>query len=144
MRIDHLKTMPGHLVRRVQQISSAIFAREMAEYELTSVQFVALVAIAEMPSLDATRLAELIDFDKATIGGVIERLLRKGLITRVQSSEDRRVKKLTATPAGKALIEVAFSCVERVQERLMGALSEEEARQFDTLLKRIIVSADPD
>ncbi|BAK66539.1 MarR family transcriptional regulator [Sphingobium sp. SYK-6] len=142
MRIDLLKDMPGHLIRRVQQISSAYFARELAEFELTSVQFVALVALAETPGLDQTRLAELIDFDKATIGGVIERLIRKGLITRTVSSQDRRVKRLAVTPAGMALIKVGFPGVQRVQNLLTTALSDEEARQFSNLLKKIIASFD--
>lgn len=142
MRIDLLKDMPGHLIRRVQQISSAYFAREMAEFELTSVQFVALVALAETPGLDQTRLAELIDFDKATIGGVIERLIRKGLITRTVSPQDRRVKRLAVTPAGMALIKTGFPGVQRVQSLLTAALSDEEARQFSDLLKKIIASFD--
>jgi hypothetical protein len=37
--------MPGHLIRRAQQISTALFAEECAEFDLTSVQYAALTAI---------------------------------------------------------------------------------------------------
>lgn len=138
MKIITLKEMPGHLVRRAQQVSSALFAEEMAEYELTSVQFMALVAIADLPDLDATRLAEYIDFDKATIGGVIERLERKGLIGRQQSKSDKRVKELAIKPAGRALIALCFARVKRVQERLLSPLSASEKLIFAELLEKLV------
>ncbi|HWL46681.1 MAG TPA: MarR family transcriptional regulator [Sphingomonadaceae bacterium] len=138
MELDLLKQMPGHLIRRLQQISSAHFAREMAEYELTSVQFIALAAIADTPQLDATRLAELIDFDKATIGGVIERLVRKGLISRAVAPEDRRIKRLAITPAGRALVQLGLPGVERAQQCIVAPLSEPEREQLHALLSKIV------
>lgn len=144
MSIDHLKTLPGHLLRRVHQISSAIFSEEMAAYELTSVQFMALVAIADLPEMDATRLSELVDFDKATIGGVIERLERKGLIERQRSAEDKRIKILAATPAGRALIKVSMNKVERVQKRLLAPLPAREQKQLMQLLEKLIAAHHPD
>jgi len=110
----------------------------MAEYELTAVQFIALVAIDEGNSLDATRLAESICFDRATIGGVIERLERKGLIERRRSPLDQRIKVLATTPAGRAMITVCFDHVEEVQKEFLAPLDEEEQAQFMRLLARLI------
>jgi DNA-binding MarR family transcriptional regulator len=137
MKIGILKRMPGHLIRRAQQASSAIFSEEMAEFDLTSVQFIALVAIADSPGLDATRVGELIDVDKATIGGVIERLERKGLIDRRRSQEDGRVKVLAATRAARALITICFSRVEAVQERILAPLSVGERATLLELLHKL-------
>ena len=47
--------MPGHLIRRAQQVSTALFAEECGEFGLTSVQYAALAAIHENPDVDATR-----------------------------------------------------------------------------------------
>lgn len=71
-------TMPGHLIRRAQQVSIAIFAEECAGLDLTSVQYAALSAIGAHPGVDATRLSTLIAFDRSTIGDVLERLESKG------------------------------------------------------------------
>ncbi len=138
MSLTELKQMPGHMMRRVQQISTALFAEEMADFNLTSVQFMALVAIGDVPDLDATRLAELIDFDKATIGGVIERLERKRLIERKVSAEDRRVKRLRLTPAGRALVTVSFDRVRRVQQRLTEPLDEAERVVLERLIRKLV------
>lgn len=137
MNLARLKSMPGHFVRRAYQISGALFADELAGAGLTSVQLIALAAIADSPDADATKVAELIDFDKATIGGVIERLERKGLIERAVSKVDRRVKRLVVTPAGYSLLAASMHRVERVQERLLAPLDPAERTVFMALLQRI-------
>lgn len=138
MMIDRLQQMPGHLIRRAQQVSTAIFSEEMTAFDLTSVQLVALAAIVDQPGLVATRLAERIDFDKATIGAVVERLVRKGLVVRSASEADRRVKQLTATKSGEELLAAAMPSVERVQARMLAPLSDGEQEQLLALLGRVV------
>ncbi len=136
--LDQLKSMPGHLIRRLQQHSTAVFSEVMQRYDLTSVQLVALVAIFEAAELDATRLSELIHFDRATIGGVIARLEQKGLIKREVSSVDKRIKILRTTRAGEAMIRLCQEDVERVQGRILSPLSTAEVATFMELTARII------
>ena len=143
MLITRFLQMPGHFIRRAQQVSSAYFAEELADSELTSVQMVALVTIADNPGIDATRLSEIIDFDRATIGGVVDRLQRKGLIQRSVNAQDKRSKTMQATPAGKALLKVSLPRVERVQERLLAPLSPDERETFLRLIKAVIDGAKP-
>ena len=138
MLTDLFLQMPGHYIRRAQQVSSAYFTEELADSELTSVQMVALVAIVDSPGIDATRLSEIIDFDRATIGGVVDRLERKGLIQRVVNPEDKRSKVMRATPAGKALLDVSLPRVQRVQERILAPLSPEDRETFLRLIKTVI------
>lgn len=141
MNLSRLKSMPGHFIRRANQISGALFGEELAGADLTSVQLIALAAIADSPGLDATRVAEMIDFDKATIGGVIERLERKRLIERAVSVADRRVKTLVVTAGGRKLLAASMRQVERVQERLLAPLDEAERDVFMGLLQRIVREA---
>ncbi|MCW3837007.1 MarR family winged helix-turn-helix transcriptional regulator [Sphingomonas canadensis] len=143
MSLTRLTAMPGHLIRRAQQVSTAIFAEELADAELTSVQLISLAAIAERPGLDATTLAELIDFDKATIGGVLDRLERKGLVRRSVSPSDKRVKELAATPAGRALLAASMPAAEQVQVRLLAPLSPAEREDFLRML-RLVTAASQD
>ena len=53
--MDDLHDMPGHLIRRAQQITTALFAEECGNFDLTSVHYAALVAIRANPEVDATR-----------------------------------------------------------------------------------------
>src|SRR5918911_2045281 len=102
--MSDLYGMPGHLFRRVHQISSAIFAEECGSYGLTSVQFAALTAIREHPDVDATRLSSLIAFDRSTLGDVLERLEARGWIDRHPSPSDKRVKLLRLSQAGSRIL----------------------------------------
>jgi len=116
--VSDLDSMPGHLIRRVHQISTAIFAEECAKAGLTSVQFAALTAIRENPDVDATRLASLIAFDRSTLGNVLERLETKGWILSSTSPKDKRIKVLRLSPEGSEIRETVQPAVRRVQPRL--------------------------
>jgi hypothetical protein len=65
----NLKHLPGHLARRFHQISSTLFDLEMsrAGLGLTSVQFAALVAVRDNPSIDQATLAGMIAYDGRTV-----------------------------------------------------------------------------
>ena len=58
--------MAGHLIRRLQQQSTQIFAQrtQAAGYDLTSVQYAALDAIANNPHVDQATVAEIIGYDR--------------------------------------------------------------------------------
>jgi DNA-binding MarR family transcriptional regulator len=105
--VNDLYTKPGHLIRRAQQIASALFAEECAGFDLTPVQYAALVAINANPEVDATRLSTLIAFDRSTIGDVLERSEAKGWVLRSPSPCDRRVKLLRLSPEGEEVLRQA-------------------------------------
>ena len=73
--------MPGHFIRRLQQVAVSLFADRVG-LEMTPVQFAALAAVAQRPRIDQARLSALIGYDRATIGGVIDRLEARGWLAR--------------------------------------------------------------
>lgn len=135
--MDTLTVMPGHLIRRAQQVSTALFAEECAGFDLTAVQYAALVAIGAHPGLDATRLSALIAFDRSTMGDVLERLEAKGWVLRQPSARDRRVKKLALSAAGTALLAEVQPAVQRVQQRLLAPFAAAEHAAVLDLLRRL-------
>jgi DNA-binding MarR family transcriptional regulator len=143
MQIDELHEMPGHLIRRAHQISGARFAANLQGRDLTSVQFAAMVAIDSTPAIDATRIGELIGFDKATLGGVLDRLEAKGLVARTPSQEDRRVKTVGLTDAGRALLSEVEADVRAAQDEMVAPLSTAERQSLIRLLKKMVTGARP-
>jgi DNA-binding MarR family transcriptional regulator len=129
---------PGFLVRRAHQRHNTIFAQETSDRDITSPQFAALRALYEFPDIDQTRLSTLIAFDRATIGGLVERLEVKGLVRRVVDKRDRRARTLRLTPRGRSLLEQMRPMLVRVSERMLAALSPDEQSQFLDLLERVI------
>jgi DNA-binding MarR family transcriptional regulator len=137
LSLDDVYRMPGHLIRRVQQISTALFAEECAGFDLTSVQFAALVAIQANPMVDATRLSALIAFDRSTLGDVLERLETKGWVVRTPSATDRRVKLLSLSRDGVLLLRRVQPAVARVQDRLLAPLPPADRTAILRLLGRL-------
>ena len=87
---DPIHRMPGHLIRRLHQISVGTFTSEVGETGITSVQFAALNCIASAPGLDQRTLAQRIALDTSTTAGVIDRLESRGAVERRFSPKDRR------------------------------------------------------
>lgn len=132
--------MAGHLIRRLHQQSTQVFqARtQAAGFELTAVQFAALDAIARQPGIDQAGLAATIGFDRATIGGVVDRLELKGLVQRMVSAQDRRVRQLRLTPEGERLLAASRPVVEALQADILAPLTAAERAAFLALARKAL------
>ena len=136
------EAQPGHLARRFQQIAVAVFLAEAeaAGYDLTPVQYAALVAIRAHPAVDQVTLSGLIAFDRTTITGVVDRLVGKGLIVRQESSRDRRARELTVTAAGRRALRGMSPAVKTAQRRIVRGLANSEVIQLIRLLQKAIAA----
>ena len=135
---DKLQEMPGHLIRRLHQISVAVFSEHVAAagLNLTSVQYAALSAIAASPGIDQATLAGSIAYDRVTIGGVVDRLVQKGLIDRRTNERDRRARVLHITPEGETVLREIEPVVAGVQRDILVGLSETERAPLIALMRK--------
>jgi DNA-binding MarR family transcriptional regulator len=136
--MDAVYAAPGYLFRRMQQIAVAIFVEECRAFDLTPVQYAALIAIHTHPGIDATRLSAVIAFDRSTLGNVIERLESKKLIERKPSPEDKRVKLLHLTRAGAALLRDIMPAVEGAQVRMLQPLKPADRKTLMALMAQLV------
>ena len=136
--MDAVYAAPGYLFRRMQQIAVALFIEECKAFDLTPVQYAALIAIHTHPGIDATRLSAVIAFDRSTLGSVIERLESKALIERKPSREDKRVKLLYLTKAGAAILRDIMPAVEKAQARMMQPLKAADRKVLLALLTQLV------
>jgi DNA-binding MarR family transcriptional regulator len=133
-----LDERPGHLIRRLQQISFAIFMEQARPFEITPVQYAAISAVNRHPGIDQTALCNIIAFDRSTIGDVVSRLERKGLIKRIDGSADRRTKSLFITPPGRRLIRDIEPAVSSTQRLILAPLKPGERSAFMRMLMQLV------
>ena len=133
-----LDGLPGHDIRRLHQISVAIFMQETEAFGVTPVQYAALQAVGHQPGMDQRTLARTIGFDTSTIAGVIDRLESRGLMQRNASAQDRRVRLLTLTEAGVALLAALVPAMLQAQQRILSPLPEAERGEFMRMLAVLI------
>lgn len=131
--------MPGHLIRRLHQISTSIFAEEMAQagFDITPVQYAALSALSVHPGIDQNTLAGLVAHDRATMGGVVDRLERRGYVQREVSPVDRRARVLRLTDKGLTLMFAVAPAVRRVQDAILSPLDAESSAMLLTLINKV-------
>ena len=128
---------PGYLIRRAHQTSMALFAQELGDYDVTSLQFAIMQALVDEPGADQITVAQRVALDAATSGSVIMRLEDRGWLRREPSPTDRRRKLLWLTEQGEKMAMEMKKPAKNVQQRLLAALSEAERVQFVAMLKRV-------
>lgn len=136
--MDAVYAAPGYLFRRMQQIAVSIFMEECKAFDLTPVQYAALIAIHTHPGIDATRLSAVIAFDRSTLGNVIERLQAKDFIERKPAPEDKRIKLLYLTKPGAAILREIIPAVERAQARMLEPLKPTERKALMGLMAQLV------
>ncbi|MEH2472116.1 DNA-binding MarR family transcriptional regulator [Nitrobacteraceae bacterium AZCC 2161] len=137
-RATALWSRPGFLVRRLHQISVAIFLEEMASLEITPVQYGALMIVAANPGIDQSALAAELGVDRANAGDVLARLSKGGYLTRQPSSIDRRFIQVGITEEGTLLLAQAADRAKRAQDRLLRPLAPKDRKTFVAMMNQII------
>ena len=136
--IDGLEDLPGHSIRRLQQIAVGIFLDEASDVNVTPVQFALLFAAAKQSGLDQRTLASRIGLDTSTIGSVVDRLESRELIKRTVSPSDKRVRLLSVTSTGLKLLDAVMPAMLRAQDRMLAPLPQADRSKFMSMVKRIV------
>jgi MarR family 2-MHQ and catechol resistance regulon transcriptional repressor len=86
--------------------------------------------------LPVNTIGSVVDLTPGSISIAVDRLVEKGLVSRVESAEDRRVRIVALTPSGKELIAGAFRKHSGQMKRVFSELSPEELRVLEGALKK--------
>ncbi|GAA1625935.1 MarR family winged helix-turn-helix transcriptional regulator [Leucobacter chromiireducens] len=92
------------MVLRTAQLVDRACATQLAPFDLTEARFGVLLAAAEDPAATPARLAAKLDITRAAVTGLVDGLVRQGLVTRHEDPEDRRSLTVTVTLAGHATL----------------------------------------
>src|SRR5580693_8172216 len=87
--------------------------------------------------LPVNTIGPIVDLTAGSISIAVDRLVEKGLVSRVESAEDRRVRIVALTPRGKDLIVPAFRKHAGQMRRVFSELSTEELHGLEAALKKI-------
>ena len=99
--------------------------------------FAVLEVLLHKGPLPVNTIGPIVDLTPGSISIAVDRLFAKGLVTRVESAEDRRVRIVTLTPRGKTLIDSAFRKHAGQMKRVFSELAPEELRGLEVALKKV-------
>jgi len=99
--------------------------------------YVVLSALADEPMRTQAALARAIGADKTRIIADLDELQARALIEREPDPEDRRVRLLRLTPAGRRLHAEVRAAIRAGEERLLADLTAADRRVFLKVLQRL-------
>jgi MarR family 2-MHQ and catechol resistance regulon transcriptional repressor len=99
--------------------------------------FRVLEALLHKGPLPVNTIGPIVDLTPGSISIAVDRLFAKGLVSRVESSEDRRVRIVALTPRGKDLIVPAFRKHAGQMRKVFADLSAEELRGLEAAMKKV-------
>ena len=129
-----------HLLHRVVQSATDVFAEEMGSSGLTPRQFAVLLTVAEHEGESQTNLVRLTGIDRSTLADIIRRMLKKGLLVRRRTKQDARAYAVRPTQAGLDALKAAAPAADLADQRILGAFDEAQRREFIAMLNLIVKS----
>jgi MarR family transcriptional regulator, 2-MHQ and catechol-resistance regulon repressor len=99
--------------------------------------FAVLEVLLHKGPLPVNTIGPIVNLTPGSISIAVDRLVAKSLVSRVESTEDRRVRIVALTPSGKDLIVSAFRKHSGQMKRVFSELSPEELRALEEALKKV-------
>jgi MarR family 2-MHQ and catechol resistance regulon transcriptional repressor len=132
-RTDHVCLVMMKALRALTRYATA----GIEETGLGLSDFGVLEILLHKGPLPVNTIGPIVDLTPGSISIAVDRLVVKGLVSRVESAEDRRVRIVALTPHGKALIDSAFRKHSGQMRRVFAELSPEELRGLEAALKKV-------
>src|SRR5215469_7446150 len=129
---DHVWLVMMKAMRALTRYAAA----DIEETGLGLSDFGVLEVLLHKGPLPVNTIGPIVDLT-GSISIAVDRLFAKGLVTRVESTEDRRVRIIALTPRGKDLIVRAFGKYSGQMRRVFSELSPEELRGLEVALKKV-------
>ena len=124
----------GFLLSKAYQRAWGIMRSEIEPYDLTPPQFGLLAFLWKQDGLTQVELSDRGQIDRTTIGGLVDRLEKIGLVERRQHPQDRRAYKIHLTQRGKELEAPLSVCADRSVSRFTKGLNEHEVSELRRIL----------
>lgn len=123
---------------RVAKRMLGTFGDAFAVHGLSPGRYAVLMALdVQRPSMAPSEIADRLGVTRATITGLIDGLMRDGLVAYAAEGSDRRRKAIGLTPKGEALIEVVVPDIFARMADLTAPLSADERRTAVRLLAKV-------
>ena len=150
MSLEHELGLPNPLKNRPQEallnvvLTGTLLAKEgdrlLRPLGLTDAQLNILMLLkyqSDGGKLNQTRLGRMLLVNRANVTGLVDRMEQAGWVERTPDAEDRRVKQVRLTAAGRRVLERAGKVYFARVEEVMGVLSSNEHRALCRMLERV-------
>jgi len=137
VKLGSLEHWVGFNLRMAQEATFAAFSHLSREIGEKPGRFATLTLIAENPGISQSTLGQANGRDKSSMTPVLEDLVRRGLVRRTRTDEDRRSYRLMLTAAGTKTLTRLMACARKHEQNLDRLIGPSERARFLRTLKRV-------
>lgn len=128
----------SHALHTSARIWRVALDRRMKDLGISQAGWLSIAYIAKAKApLSQGELAALVQVEAATIVSTIDRLEKAGLVERVPSPDDRRVKHLIVTPAGQAIYDQVRARADAMRAELLGRIDAQKLAITTEVLEQL-------
>ena len=132
-----LQETTGYIICRTARKIHQFMTKALADYDITPEQWVVLQIVSKEKNLSQQDLSTRLEKDKNSTKALVDRLIKKELLTRQKDDNDKRFYKLQATAAGvqltKKLAELDYDFMQEAES----GFTAEELASFTRILTRL-------
>jgi len=127
----------GFMLSKAYQRLFHQLREELDPFGITAKQFALLAFLWQEEGLSQAELAERMESDRATIGGMVDRLEKSGIVRRETCPGDRRAYRLYLCDKGRALEPELSELIVKVRQKLFSRFTAEEYQELCRLLNKL-------
>lgn len=138
------RACPFYLVSRVTLVMTSALKKRLADANVPHVKPAYLWSLINLWNEDALKVVDLgkrSGLEASTMSGLLDRMERDGLVTRVPDPSDRRVLRINLTDEGRRVRDPVIREVERLLSEMLDGISGDEIARTTNLLQRILDGA---
>jgi DNA-binding MarR family transcriptional regulator len=125
----------GFLIHDVSRLRRNAFDRCLKPLNVTRSQWWVLAYLSRADGMTQSQLAEELDLGKVAVGGLIDRLVKAGLVRRDADSSDRRVNRIFLEPTSKALFVRLRKVNHQMNQRILTGIADPQLESTAATLK---------
>ena len=113
--------------------------RRASEHDLSMIQ-IRLLGVLRDRTPTMNELAKLLELDKSSITGLVDRAERRGLVRRIPSKTDGRAVQVSLTDAGRSRVAEVAASFEVDVAAILASLASSERKALSAMVSRVLVA----
>lgn len=125
-----------YLLSKAYQKGQSLVQKRLKKFGLTNLQYLVLEVLWRMEGITASETGKFLSIDKATLSGVIERMVDSQWVIKKQDENDKRVFQLYPSEKANQLKEVLINERKEANNQFLADFTIEER----VLLRRLLLA----
>jgi DNA-binding MarR family transcriptional regulator len=125
------------LLAKAYQKAHGRFKAMLRPYDLTNLQHLVLEGLWYRQGVSAADLGKLLVLDKATLSGILDRMIHAGWIRKERNPDDKRLYRLFTTEKANHVKQKLIGLRVQANKELLSGFSDEERVVFKQMLREL-------